>query len=74
MALMSLQFIWGWNDSINIVNNEVLVPYTNRNRYLINYLYWNNADKIDSVKNNIAQIDSMVESERKLKFEGKKEA
>lgn len=57
IVLMGGQVISGWLDSIKIVNNEMLLPYVNRNNILIEYIYYKNTDK-DKVKELILTIDT----------------
>lgn len=57
IVLMGGQVISGWLDSIKIVNNEMLLPYVNRNNILIEYIYYKNTDK-DKVKAAILAIDT----------------
>lgn len=69
IVLMGGQFVSGWMDSVKIVNNEILLPYTNRNNILIEYIYYKNQDNTQKVKDLLLSIDTEAKELTKIKFQ-----
>ena len=64
LIFMTFQCFSAFLDANKIVKKEILVAYTNRNRILIEYIYFKNSDNVIEVKNRINKIeeDSIKES------------
>lgn len=64
LIFMTYQCFSAFLDANKIVRKEILVAYTNRNRILIEYIYYKNSDNVIEVKNRINKIeeDSIKES------------
>ena len=69
ILLMGGQIISAWMDSIKIVNNEILLPYTNRNNIIIEYIYYKNQDNPQKVKDLLLNINTEAKSLTDADFE-----